>query len=132
MRTTRLPALLTLAVAALPGLAQANCYSIYDAKNQLAFQSTVAPIDLSTRISQAMRSRYPGGYLIMIPDDADCRELRTGATVSPRFDAGSAAGSEASAEQRLQAPLLRDTPSFRSDTATRDAVRSGNNLTIRR
>ena len=104
MRTTQ--ALLPLAVLlALPGVAgAANCYSIYDAKNQLAFQSTVAPVDLSGRISQAMRDGYPGGYLIIVPDDSDCRELRTGTFLSPRFDSGKVTESR---DQTLMAPLLR-------------------------
>ena len=77
MRKTRLTALSSLAVLlVLPSLASANCYSIYDAKNRLAFQSTIAPVDLSTRISDGMRARFPGGHLIMVPDDSDCRECR--------------------------------------------------------
>ncbi len=105
MRTTQ--AFLPLALAlALPGVAgAANCYSVYDAKNQLAFQSTVSPIDLSGRISQTMRASYPGGYLIIVPDDTDCREYRTGPTVSPRFENGKA--TDGSREQVLEAPLLR-------------------------
>ena len=104
MRTTQ--ALLPLAVLlALPGVAgAANCYSIYDAKNQLAFQSTVAPVDLSGRISQAMRDGYPGGYLVIVPDDSDCRELRTGTFLAPRFDSGKVTESR---DQVLVAPLLR-------------------------
>ena len=96
MRKTRLTALSSLAVLlVLPSLASANCYSIYDAKNRLAFQSTIAPVDLSTRISDGMRARFPGGHLVMVPDDSDCREYRTGPTLSPRFEAGNAAGTEA-------------------------------------
>jgi hypothetical protein len=131
MRTTRFTALLPLAaLLALPGLASANCYSIYDAQNRLAFQSTIAPVDLSARISDGMRARFPGGHLTMIPDDSDCREYRTGPTVSPRFDAGGTKGAEPSAEQVLQAPLLRG--SVAGDASTRESVRSGNNLTIKR
>jgi len=104
MRTTQ--GLLPLAILiALPIVAgAANCYSIYDAKNRLAFQSTVPPIDLSGRISQTMRESYPGGFLIMVPDDGDCREYRTGPTLSPRFDTGKAP--EARGEV-FEAPLLR-------------------------
>ena len=105
MRTTQ--ALLPLAVLlALPGVAgAANCYSIYNAKNQLAFQSTVSPVDLSGRISQTMRESYPGGFLVIVPDDSDCREFRTGPTVSPRFENGKA--TDNGREQVLEAPLLR-------------------------
>ena len=104
MRTTQ--ALLPLAILiALPSVAgAANCYSIYDTKNRLAFQSTVPPIDLSGRISQGMRESYPGGFLIMVPDDGDCSEYRTGPTLSPRFDTGKA---PAARDEVFQAPLLR-------------------------
>lgn len=130
MRTTQ--ALLPIAVLlALPSIASANCYSIYDAKNRLAFQSTVAPVDLSTRISQAMRDRFPGGYLIMIPDDSDCREYRTGPVLSPRFDSGRVPGTAAAPNELLEAsPLMRGVGT--AGNTTRDAVRSGNNLNVRR
>lgn len=138
-RTARL-ALTGFVALALPGLAAANCYSIYDAKNRLAFQSTVAPVDLSVRIGDAMRSRYPGGYLVMIPDDSDCRDFRTGGTVAPRFDAGSSIGQTQNSNEMLQAsPLLRggstgmmvESASGR-EVQTGEIVRSGNVLNVRR
>lgn len=134
MRTTRPTALLPLvALLALPGVAWANCYSVYDGQNRLAFQSTIAPVDLSTRISDGMRARFPGGHLVMIPDDSDCREYRTGSTLSPRFDAGGAKGAEPSPEQMLQAsPLLRGTGGSGNDSMTRESVRSGNTLNVKR
>jgi hypothetical protein len=142
MRTTRLSASLSLAaLLAMPALVHANCYSIYDTQNRLTFQSTVAPIDLSTRISEGMRTSFPGAFFIMIPDDSDCREIRTGATLSPRFDAGSR-GQATAPEELLQAsPLLRSGRSVGAASdgvatgnaiATREAVRSGNALNIKR
>ena len=134
MRTNRLPTLVSILapLALLPGLASANCYSIYDAKNRLAFQSTIAPVDLSTRISDGMRARFPGGHLIMVPDDSDCREYRTGPTLTPRFEAGGAAGTEQPPERMLEAsPLLRGTGT-NADLTTREAARSGNVLNVKR
>ncbi len=132
MRTTRLAALVSIApLLALPGLASANCYSVYDGKNRLSFQSTIAPVDLSTRISDGMRARFPGGHLVMIPDDSDCREYRTGPTLSPRFDAGGARGAEPTPEQMLQAsPLLRGTGA--AGSPARESGGSGTTLNIRR
>ncbi len=79
MRTT---ARLTLALlVAMPALAQANCYSMFDSQNHLSFQSTVAPVDLSQRISEAMAQRFPGRHLVITPDTADCREVR--ASIEP-------------------------------------------------
>ncbi|MEO8081624.1 MAG: hypothetical protein ABI641_13915, partial [Caldimonas sp.] len=68
--------LVVSAVLAAPAAASANCYSMYTSQNQLTYQSTVTPIDLSMRISDAMRARFPGGFFVMIPDDSDCREIR--------------------------------------------------------
>jgi hypothetical protein len=133
MRTNRPPILVSILapLALLPSLASANCYSIYDAQNRLAFQSTVAPIDLSTRISESMRARFPGAFLIMIPDESDCREFRTGPTTSPRFDATATRGSGAKPEQMLEAsPLLPGTGS--NGSTTREPVRSGNVLNVKR
>jgi hypothetical protein len=133
MRKTRLTALSSLAAMLIvPSLASANCYSIYDAKNQLAFQSTIAPVDLSTRISDSMRTRFPGGHLVMVPDDSACREYRTGPMVSPRFEAGNAAGTEARPDRALEAsPLLGGTGAS-PDLTTREAARSGNVLNVKR
>jgi hypothetical protein len=130
MRTTRRPAFLPLAalLVLLPSVASANCYSIYDGRNQLVLQSTVPPVDLSTRISETMRSRFPGSHMIMVPDDTDCREYRTGPTLSPRFDGGAAPGSAPGPDQVLQAPLLRNTASGEAPSAER----SGNVLKLRR
>jgi hypothetical protein len=133
MRTNRLPTLVSILapLSLLPGLASANCYSIYDAQNRLAFQSTVAPVDLSTRISEAMRARFPGGFLIMIPDEADCREFRTGLTTSPRFDAASPPGAGPKPEQVLEAsPLLSGTGG--SAPTTREPARSGTPTNVKR
>jgi hypothetical protein len=133
MRKTRLTGLSSLAfLLVLPSLASANCYSIYDAKNRLAFQSTIAPVDLSTSIADGMRARFPGGHLVMIPDDSQCREYRTGPTLSPRFEAGGARGTEPPPERMLEAsPLLRGTAPG-ADLTTREAVRSGNALNVKR
>jgi len=105
MRTiARLPLYLLLAI---PALAEANCYSLYDSRNNLSFQSTVAPVDLSMRISDAMRARFPGLHLVITTDDGDCREYRSGNTVRPRLsEVGEARGSAPPAEQELSASPL--------------------------
>jgi len=70
----------------------------------------------------------------MIPDDSDCRELRTGVIVT-RF-LTTVPGAASPPEETLQAPLLRDgrnaLTSDSNATATREAVRSGNALNIKR
>ncbi|MEO6364258.1 MAG: hypothetical protein ABIO71_13590 [Caldimonas sp.] len=138
MRLT--PCLTFAATLVLPVLAHANCYSVYDAQNRLAFQSNEAPIDLSRRISDAMASRFPGSYLVMIPDESACREVRSGPVVRPRFDALGLGASPNIGERALQtSPLLRGTRVTGegggpqpSDVASREAVRNGNSLNIKR
>lgn len=129
---------LCLLVAA-PAFAEANCYSIYDTQNRLTFQSTIVPIDLSKRISDAMSPRFPGGYLVMIPDESACREFRLGPIVSPRFsEVGSSRDSAPPADQVLQAsPLLRETRPIGaladyggSDIAAREAARGGGGTAV--
>ena len=139
MRTTSFFVLLPIAtLLAMPAVASANCYSVYDAQNRLTFQSTIAPIDLSTRISDAMRSRFPGSFLVILPDDSDCIEFRSGPTLSPRFDSGTGSGQAAGADRdrTFEAPLLRGArspiDSAEMGSATRETIRTGNALNVKR
>lgn len=141
MRIT--PCLTLLAALAVPALAQANCYSVYDSQNRLAFQSNVAPIDLSQHISDAMRARFPAGFMVMIPDESSCREFRSGGNVLPRFDNLGLVNSTPDNERLQASPLLRETratgyggelggTSPLNDVASREAARSGTNLNVKR
>jgi hypothetical protein len=130
MRKFRLSTLAPLiAFAALPTASAANCYSVYDAQNRLVFQSTVTPIDLSGRISETMRQRFPGTYLIMLPDDADCREMRAGAVVT-RFTPSVPAAARPANEILTASPLVGGKGT--GDDGSREAARSGNNLNVKR
>lgn len=64
-----------LCLAAVPGLASANCYFIYSGQNQLVYRSTLSPVDLSRPISEGLRGRFAGGHLTMIPDESGCPDL---------------------------------------------------------
>jgi hypothetical protein len=135
MRMLRLSTLVPLVtMVALPSLAAANCYSIYGGNNQLLFQSTVAPIDLSGRISETMRSRFPGTFLIMIPDESDCREMRTGA-VTTRFTPDNPGAVRSPDEVLTASPLAGGTGTggavTNGSSGSRETVRSGNNLNIK-
>ena len=106
---------LVSALLASPTLAAAGCYSVFSAENRLVYQSTVAPIDLSRRISDSMRDRFPRSFFVMTPDETDCRELRDGGRVTrPRLDAvGQVPGSAVSPDQLIEAsPLFRDVPGY--------------------
>lgn len=134
MRKFRLSILAPLvALVALPTASAANCYSVYDAQNRLVFQSTVTPIDLSGRISETMRQRFPGTFLIMLPDDADCRELRAGAVVT-RFAPSTPAAARPPNEILTASPLAGGTGSGDdgSSIMSREAARSGNAGNVKR
>ena len=108
-----LPVRLSFALLlAAPLLAEASCFSVYNGQNVLVYQSTITPVDLSLPIADATRDRFPGNYLVMIPDESRCNEFRTGATVRPRFDGlGITGGSTIPNNQKLEAsPLLRNSP----------------------
>jgi hypothetical protein len=133
MRKPRLSILAPLiALAALPIGAAANCYSVYDGQNLLVFQSTVSPIDLSGRISQTMRERFPGTFMVMLPDDSDCREMRTGPVVT-RFTP-SVPGAVRSPDEVLTASPLVGGTGTAGPTSSEgsSATRGGNNLNVRR
>ncbi len=134
MRTNRHLAFLAITIAlATPGLAKANCYSVYDANNQLISQSTVSPVDLSKRISESMGERLPGGHLVMVPNDRTCREVRTGSTLMPRFGAGGARGAEARPDRLVEAsPLFQGAKTSVSNVSTPQGSAAGNSLNIRR
>jgi hypothetical protein len=77
-----------------------------------------------------MRARFPGGYLVIIPDESDCREIRTGPTTSPRFDATST--TQAPPQEVLEAPILRGAGTAGTAKESPTTVRSGTNLNVRR
>lgn len=64
-----------LAAALVPATASASCFFIYGSKNQLLYRSTIAPVDLSRPLSESVRGRFPGGFLVMIPDETGCPDL---------------------------------------------------------
>ena len=68
----------TLVASLAPGAASASCFFIYGPTNQLVYRSTITPVDLSRPISESMRARYGGGYLVMIPDETGCPDLLAG------------------------------------------------------
>lgn len=56
--------------AAVPAHA-VECFSIYDARNALVYQTSTSPIDLSRSIGDQMARRFPSSYLV-IADASPC------------------------------------------------------------
>ncbi len=57
------------------GFANASsCYTLVDQKNAVVFQSTKSPIDLSRKISDEIKVKFPGQHLI-ITGSEDCPDI---------------------------------------------------------
>lgn len=67
--------LAAFAASLVPATALASCFFIYGSNNQLVYRSTITPVDLSRPLSESVRRRFPGGHLVMIPDETGCPDL---------------------------------------------------------
>lgn len=70
MKTSRNVFLLSILVSA-SSTVSAFCYTVISQGNKMVYRATGAPIKLSTRISESLPEKYPGGHLIVKPDDSD-------------------------------------------------------------
>lgn len=50
----------------------AACYTVYDKSDKPVYKSSEPPFDLSIPISEGIKSKYPGGYLIQSSERASC------------------------------------------------------------
>ena len=102
-----LPAFAAALISSLPALSHAYCFSVYTQRNQLVYQSTTTPVDLSRHISAGLDARYPNHHLVFVPDESRCPEVGALAT-GVRYVRGNSADSfVGSAESRLP-PRRRD------------------------
>lgn len=58
-------AIIAVLLAAQAPCAAAPCYTLFDAKNTIAFQSASPPVDLSKPISAEIERAFPGLFLVM-------------------------------------------------------------------
>jgi hypothetical protein len=91
-------------LCSIPSLSFAYCFSIYSAQDQLVYRSTVAPIDLSLRISEGLKVRFPNHHLVFVTDESTCTDIGVAA------NSGSAARRGASGSVDLN--RLNDTDSY--------------------
>ncbi len=70
-----LPALSATLVFLLPASSFGYCFSVYTPRNELIYQSTETPVDLSRPISVELRARYPNHHLVFIPDQSRCASV---------------------------------------------------------
>lgn len=76
------PILMTMLCATASPAFAIECFSIYDAKNVLVYQSSTTPIDLSRSISDQMARRFPARYLV-ISDLGSCPETGVATAGTP-------------------------------------------------
>jgi hypothetical protein len=70
------------ALAMLSGGQALACYTVYDRNNQVVYQSTLPPVDMSRPLSEVLPARFPGGHLVFA-DGAVCPErIGTGGALS--------------------------------------------------
>jgi hypothetical protein len=74
---------LLLAFGLLPSAASAMCFTVYDRTSWIIYRSTVPPIDLSGSITQAMRTKFPGGQLVISNDMRLCTFIDEVTKVNP-------------------------------------------------
>ena len=86
--------------------ANAECFSMYDAKNALVYQSPTSPIDLSRPISQEMALHYPSRALV-IATSMSCSEGQTTSRYIGAEESGALYGSATSANNAppAEAPI---------------------------
>lgn len=82
---------------------QAACFTIYDEKNTIVYQSTDPPVDLSQQISAAMARRYPRQFLVMAESNDGC--VAIGSPAKPVQVGADAAGAV------MDSPLFRNAES---------------------
>ena len=64
--------LLVCLVIVLPITSFAECYTVYDKSDKPVYKSFEPPFDLSIPISEGIKSKFPGGYLIQSNERSSC------------------------------------------------------------
>jgi len=57
--------------------AAATCYMVYAPNGELAYRSSVSPVDLSQPLSRGLATRFPNHQLVMVEDELNCLEAGT-------------------------------------------------------
>lgn len=64
--------ILVVLMLAFSSTSFAACYTVYDKSDKPVYKSSEPPFDLSIPISEGIKSKYPGGYLIQSSERASC------------------------------------------------------------
>jgi hypothetical protein len=77
---------LVLLAAWLPLHASAVCFTVYEG-DRIVYRDTTTPINLSGPISDAMRTAFPGGRLVINPENDHCTLITAVTAVNIRAPA---------------------------------------------
>jgi hypothetical protein len=70
-------------LGAAPASGFAMCYIVYDAQSRIVYRNTITPVDLSGAIAQAVRTKFPGGQMVIVDDNGGCAPVDPGAPFDP-------------------------------------------------
>jgi hypothetical protein len=104
----RILAPLILLAGWLPLHATAVCFTVYEG-DRIVYRDTVTPIDLSGPISEALPAKYPGGRLLINPENDHCTLISPVTAVNIRAPA-EAPAPIASAQPVAAAPQAAPAP----------------------
>jgi hypothetical protein len=77
------PTLLACMLSLASGLSQATCYLVYR-ENELVYQSSEAPVDLSVPLSESVPAKFGvGAVLVDAPDSQGCFERQVAVSSHP-------------------------------------------------
>lgn len=51
------------------------CYTVYDANNRIVYQGTLAPVDMSIPLHQALEQRFPRGAQMVFDQGSTCGSI---------------------------------------------------------
>ena len=69
---TLLPVTLVMLCAAVHPAAQAACYMVLDAKEQVVYRAPLPPVNMAQPLHATVPALVPGGKMVFWPSDAGC------------------------------------------------------------
>lgn len=104
---------------ALPADAFATCYTVYNSSDKAVYKSSEPPFDMSVSISENIKSKYPGGYLLQ-DNSASCSLPKAGDVTHESINA--------EVKKRNSDPRSRNISEVRTDKQTNDQIANGERI----
>jgi len=103
----------------LPAASFATCYTVYNSSDKAVYKSPEPPFDMSTSISDNIKSKYPGGYLLQ-DNSASCSLPKAGDVTHESINA--------EVKKRNSDPRSRYISVVRTDKQTDDQIANGERI----